>query len=221
MNCDFLLPTKTIKSSLKIVSQRNGSVILEARPPSCNAEDRLPLVSHLVHFPPLWVQVAVHVPRGEDLGSYAQDGVRVRLPVNQAFDDCVLGGQVLSLQQVDAHDALATGKGTRERSDGKEATLKQICVNVGSCHAEAARYRDSYPWERGAELLNVQVGHQGNSEAVGENQVRGYCIHYHSVRHGTANECKDDVAQGMDTQTNKLLIVSTCGENETSGIWTD
>lgn len=44
----------------------------------------------------------------------------------------------------------------------------------------------------------MQVGHQGNSETIGEHQVGGNCIHYHSVRHGTANECKDDVghAQG-------------------------
>lgn len=55
----------------------------------------------------------------------------------------------------------------------------------------------------------MQVGHQGNSETVGEHQVGGYCIHYHSVRHGTANECKDDVgdAQGMDTKTNKGYIL--------------
>lgn len=58
---------------------------------------------------------------------------------------------------------------------------------------QAIDYWDSYPWERGAELRNVQVSHQGNSETIWEHQVGGYCIHYHSVRHGTANECKDDV----------------------------
>lgn len=76
-----------------------------------------------------------------------------------------------------------------------------ICLNLnvfacnlyslcGSMFFQALHNWDSYPWERGAELRNVQVGHQGNSETVGEHQVGSYCIHYHSVRHGTANECK-------------------------------
>lgn len=47
-----------------------------------------------------------------------------------------------------------------------------------------------YPWERGAELRYVQVGHQGDSEAVGEDQEGGDNIHYHSIRHSTENECK-------------------------------
>lgn len=63
---------------------------------------------------------------------------------------------------------------------------------------EAIYYWDSYPWERGAELCHVQIGHQGDSETIGKHQVGGYCIHYHSIRHGTANECKGDVG---DTQT--------------------
>lgn len=70
---------------------------------------------HLEHLPPLRVQVVVHVVRSEHLRAHAQHGVRVRLPVNQALDDGVLGGQVLGLQQVDAHDALAAAHG----SDGK------------------------------------------------------------------------------------------------------
>lgn len=70
------------------------------------------------------------------------------------------------------------------------------------------RKRDYYPWERGAELRNVQVSHQRNSETVREHQVGGYGIHYHSVRHGTVNECQhDDVnAQGRDTQTNRQRL---------------
>lgn len=67
----------------------------------------LPAPSHLKHLPPLWVQVAVHVMRGEDLGSYTQNGIRIRLPIYQALDDCILGSQVLSLQQVDTHNSLA------------------------------------------------------------------------------------------------------------------
>lgn len=57
----------------------------------------------------------------------------------------------------------------------------------------------------------MQVGHQGNSETVGEHQVGGYCIHYHSVRHGTANECQDNVVdtQGRDTQTNRQRLYTT------------
>lgn len=58
----------------------------------------------------------------------------------------------------------------------------------------------------------MQVGHQGNSETVGEHQVGGYCIHYHSVRHGTANECQDDVG---DTQweelTDRQRLYTTAG----------
>lgn len=79
--------------------------------------------------------------------------------------------------------------------------LKQIQSVWVHVFLQAIHYWDSYPWERGAELRNVQVGHQGNSETVGEHQVGGYCIHYHSVRHGTANECEDDVGgtHGSDT----------------------
>lgn len=54
----------------------------------------------------------------------------------------------------------------------------------------------------------MQVGHQGNSETVGKHQVGGYCIHYHSVRHGTANECKDDVGDthgSTDRPTDKAI----------------
>lgn len=43
----------------------------------------------------------------------------------------------------------------------------------------------------------MQVGHQGDSETVGEHQLGGYGIHYHSVRHGTGNECRDD---GVNTR---------------------
>lgn len=85
---------------------------------------------------------------------------------------------------------------------------------------QAIYYWDSYPWERGAELRNVQVGHQGNSETIGEHQEGGYCIHYHSVRHGTANECKDDVwghtGEGhTDRQTSNVLPLTmwTCISN--------
>lgn len=68
------------------------------------------ILSHLIHLPPLWVQVAVNVVRGEHLRPDAQNGVRVRLSVNQALDDGILGGQVLGLQQVDAHDSLTHGR---------------------------------------------------------------------------------------------------------------
>ena len=61
---------------------------------------------------------------------------------------------------------------------------------------EALRnHGDGYPWEGRAELCDVQVGHQGDSEAIGEHQVGSYYIHYHSVRHGTANECKVGVTR--------------------------
>lgn len=41
-----------------------------------------PSPSHLIHLSPLWVQVAIHMMRGEDLGAHAQHGIWVRLPVN-------------------------------------------------------------------------------------------------------------------------------------------
>lgn len=98
--------------------------------------------------------------------------------------------------------------------------FRQICFSLcGSMFLRAIQNWDSYPWERGAKLRNVQVGHQGNSETVGEHQVGGYCIHYHSVRHGTANECQGDVVdtQGRVTQTNRGYMlpqtIRTCINN--------
>ena len=41
-----------------------------------------PSSSYLIHLPPLRVQVAVHMMRGEDLCSYTQNGIRVRLPID-------------------------------------------------------------------------------------------------------------------------------------------
>lgn len=41
-----------------------------------------PWSSHLVHLPPLWVQVAVDVVRREDLRSHSQDGIGVRLSID-------------------------------------------------------------------------------------------------------------------------------------------
>ena len=87
-----------------------------------------------------------------------------------------------------------------------------ISVNVEpGFFPRAIRYGDSYPWERGAELCNVQVSHQGHSETVGEHQVRGNCIHYRSVRHGTASECKGDIGytKGRDTRTNTQWLYNT------------
>lgn len=85
-----------------------------------------------------------------------------------------------------------------------------------SVFRQAIQNLDSYPWERGAELRNVQVGHQRDSETVGEHQVGGYCIHYNIVRNGTANECQDDVVdtQGRDTRTNRQMLNTTA--NHTS-----
>ena len=93
-----------------------------------------------------------------------------------------------------------------------------------------------YPRERRAQLSNVQVGHQGDSESVGEHQEGGYCIHYHSVRHGTASECKggcwghtemgdtDRETEGQPDQTERqtvsgtlLLTTLTCRNNDTFG----
>ena len=60
--------------------------------------------------------------------------------------------------------------------------LRQICLSlyVPVFH-QAFQNCDSYPWQRGAELRNVQVGHQWDSETVGEYQVGGYHIHYQIV----------------------------------------
>lgn len=38
--------------------------------------------SHLVHLPPLWVQVAVDVVRREDLCSHSQDSIWVGLSID-------------------------------------------------------------------------------------------------------------------------------------------
>lgn len=58
----------------------------------------------------------------------------------------------------------------------------------------------------------MQVGHQGDSETIGEHQVGGNCIHYHSVRHGTANECKDDVGhtQGGTYRHTQVMCICPC-----------
>ena len=61
----------------------------------------------------------------------------------------------------------------------------------------------------------MQVGHQGDSEAVGEHQLGSYGIHYHSVRHGTVNECRDngvstrrwDAHTNTDTHTQTVLYM--------------
>lgn len=92
---------------------------------------------HLKHLPPLGVQVVVHVVRGEHLRAHTQHGVRVRLPVDQALDDGVLGGEVLGLQQVDANDALVAAAHVSEKkvknvSKAQEELKKKAKLSLDS-----------------------------------------------------------------------------------------
>ena len=52
---------------------------------------------HLVHLPPLGVEVVVDVVGREDLGAHSQHGVGVRLPRDDPLNIGILGCQILSL----------------------------------------------------------------------------------------------------------------------------
>lgn len=49
--------------------------------------------------------------------------------------------------------------------------MRQIRLWSAQMRVSPGQVKWSYPWERGAELRNVQVGHQGDSETVGEHQL--------------------------------------------------